>query len=397
MQTQRRQYAYNQNMTRTYWLRSILIALVSLLVFWLPFALKATTFWGIDFQGSSMQTIVTNFDGINFLVVAKSLYDPHVIEIDYASILSGRHNLYFSAHYPGFPLLVGAFDSFLSGPNALLAAIVLSNALLASALYLFFAYIAPQQKTALFLTTLALFLPARMLSVRGVGSNEPLFIFFILTSLLASIKGKPWLAGLLGSASVLTRSPGILLFAAYMLPLIQDLWHKRRIVWASYVPYFLIPAALLGLWFYYGVVFGDFFAYFKVGGNINLHFPPFLVFGSHFDWVSGMWLEDIIYTYLAYGIGLVLFWQNLVRSRPALKVVGYFGFIYLSMLAFVVHRDLARYALPLAPLALAGYAPYLQHKYVRYGLIVLLVPIFLYAWNFVLHNTQPVMDWSAFL
>lgn len=344
-----------------------------------------------------MQTVVANFDGINFLVVAKTLYDPQKIEVDFASILSGRRNLYFSAHYPGLPLMIKMFDVFLSGPNALLASIALSNLLLGIALYAFFKLITKKDGLSLYLTAMALFIPARMLSMRGVGSNESLFIVFVLSSLIASAKARPWISGIFGALAVLTRSPGILLFLAYMGPIwlakSDDVTTKVK----NSLPYLLIPGALCSLWIYYGFVFHDFLAYFKVGGNINLYFPPFMVFATHFDWVSGMWREDIIYTYLFYGIGIILFWKNFVSRNKTLMTIGYFGIIYASMLAFIVHRDIARYALPIAPLALAGFSPYLESKYFKIGLIILIVPIFLFSWNFILNNFQPIMDWSSLL
>lgn len=374
----------------------VLIALLSLGTMWLPFYFKTDKFWEIDFGQRTMQTIVSNFDGINFLVVAKTLYEPKQIEVEFASILSGRENLYFSAHYPGFPLMIKAFDTLLSGPNALLAAIVTSNVLLAIALYLFFTLITTKQN-ALYLSVISLFIPARMLSMRIVGSNESLFIFFALTSLVASAKSKHWLSAILGAGAVLTRSPGILLFGAYMLPPAITWFKKRTIDWKSTLPYALIPLSLLGLWFVYGLVFGDFLAYFKVGGNINLYFPPFTVFASHFDWVSGMWLEDIIYTYIFYAVGVGLYFKNFVKNDSKLSAIGYFGMIYMAMIFFVVHRDISRYALPIAPIAVAGYSPYLNSKYIKYGLLLFLIPIALYAWNFILSNTQPVMDWSSFL
>lgn len=374
-----------------------LISLGSLLLFWLPFILKLDTFWGIDFSGKSMQTVVANFDGINFLVVAKTLYDPHKIEVDFASILSGRRNLYFSAHYPGFPLMIKVFDVFLSGPNALLASIALSNLLLGIAVYAFFKLITKKDGLSLYLAAIALFIPARILSMRGVGSNESLFIVFVLSSLIASAKEKPWISGILGALAVLTRSPGILLFIAYMGPI----WLAKSSSFSTRIknslPYLLIPGALCSLWVYYGFVFHDFLAYFKVGGNINLYFPPFMVFATHFDWVSGMWLEDIIYTYLFYGIGIILFWKNFASHNKTLMTIGYFGIIYASMLAFIVHRDIARYALPIAPIAIAGFSPYLESKYFKIGLIILIIPVFLFSWNFILNNFQPIMDWSPLL
>lgn len=375
----------------------ILVAVLSVGIIWMPFLLKVEKFWGIEFGQANMQTIVSNFDGINFLIVAKTMYDPAVIEIDYPSILSGRENLYFSAHYPGFPLLIKFLDIFLSGPNALLLAILASNMLLAMALYYFFQLVSGKQKLAVFITLLALFIPARMLSMRSVGSNETLFIPLVLGSLIMASKQRHWLSAVLGSLSVITRSPGILLFGAYMLPLVWDIWKKRKVIWGNYLPYLLIPTTLLSLWLYYGHVFGDFLAYFKVGGNINLHWPPFSVFGSNFDWVSGMWLEDIIYTLIFYSVGIGLFFDTQVRDNPNLKVIGYFALIYLTTIFFVVHRDIARYSLPIAPIVIAGYSHLLESKYFKYGLAMISVPIFLYAWNFILNNVQPIMDWSAYL
>lgn len=376
---------------------TIMVSIVTLGLMWLPFTLKTKSFWGIDFNGRNMQTIVSNFDGINFLVVAKSLYDPRQIEVDFASILSGRQNLYFSAHYPGFPLVIKFFDLFVSGPNALLLSIVVSNILLAWALYAFFSLFIENKKWLVTLCAIALFAPARMLSMRIVGSNESLFIFFVLTSLIANYKEKHLLAAIMGGFAVLTRSPGILLYGAYMLgPLIQFV-KTKKIDWKYLATYLIIPSSLIGLWAYYGIVFGDYLAYFKVGGNINLYFPPFMIFGSHFDWVSGMWLEDVIYTYVFYTAGIYLFFKNIVTSNQKLKTIGYFGAIYMTMIFFVVHRDISRYALPIAPIVLAGFSPYLHSKYTKYILMILAIPIMLYSWNFILNNVQPVMDWSKLL
>jgi hypothetical protein len=352
--------------------------------------------WGVDFGHQSTETIVQNFDGINFLIVAKTLYDPHQIEVDFASILSGRNNFYFAAHYPLFPLLIRAFNAVVKGPDALLLAIVSGNILLSIGLYIFFNTYTKKPKLALLLSLIALFYPARMLAVRSVGSNEPLFMFFALTSLAAAYKNKPWAASILGALAVLTRSPGILLFAAYVLNvwiIDRKSWSEK---WESSIPYLLIPAALVGLWGFYALRFGNFWAYFQVGGNINLYFPPFLIFGSHFPWVSGSWLEDIIYLYIAYlaGMGLVISkWQKDRQARPLCM----FGMIYLSTIFFVVHRDIARYALPIAPLMILGFASYLTNKYVKIGALILIVPICLYSWNFILNNIQPIVDWAKFL
>ena len=42
------------------------VGLVSLAVFWLPFWFRTGQFWGIEFGYRGMETIVQNFDGLNF-------------------------------------------------------------------------------------------------------------------------------------------------------------------------------------------------------------------------------------------------------------------------------------------------------------------------------------------
>lgn len=390
-------YEYNGFMKNKHLVMAILIALVSLAIMWLPFAFKISSFWGIDFAKRSMQTIVSNFDGINFLIIAKTHYNPGLIEVDFPSILSGRENLYFSAHYPGFPILVGFFDLFMSGPSALLATIVFSNVLLVWALFEFFNLFSKNHRFTVFLCAIALFFPARMLSMRIVGSNESLFIFFVLTSLIANYKQKHTTSAIMGAMAVITRSPGILLFAAYIINPIFTSVKSGKVLWKSILPYLAIPISLLSLWAFYGIIFGDFLTYFKVGGNINIYLPPFSIFGSHFDWVSGMWLEDIIYTYIFYIVGIFLFFKNWISQDDNLTVIGYFAGIYTTMILFVVHRDIARYFLPIAPIIIAGYSSFLQSKYVKYLLISMMIPIALYSWNFILNNVQPVMDWSKLL
>jgi len=357
---------------------------------WLPFLLHTKSLFGVNFGSTGMDRIVSNFDGINFLIVAKSAYNPEIISNNYQDMLNGRKSLYFSAHYPGLPLVISFFDIFTTGPNALLASIILSNILLAASLYLFFEAITKDKKVALLLSTIALFFPARMLATRIVGSNEPLFIFFVLTSLTAFLKNQRWLSAILGTLAVLTRSPGILLFGAYGLYYgfsRDEISTKIK----NFYPYLLIPTALLLLWTYYGFQFGDFLAYFQVGGNINLYWP-FAVFGSSMDWVSGIWNEDLIYLFFLISAGVIYFYKKIGWSPVSL-----FAIIYGIFVMSVAHRDLARYSLPIMPMILIGARQIFEQKYVKYICILMLIPICLYTWQFVLGNYQPIIDWSRYL
>jgi hypothetical protein len=142
---------------------------------------------------------------------------------------------------------------------------------------------------------------------------------------------------------------------------------------------------------YYGYQFGSFWAYFQVGGNINLYWP-FSVFASHMDWVSGIWNEDLIYLFAGLIGGIVLFFKDHKWSATAV-----FGMLYVLFVISVAHRDLARYSLPVVPIVIMGYRQVLEHKVTKLVAPILLIPIALYAWQFVLTNYQMVIDWSKYL
>lgn len=373
----------------------VLISLISLVIFWSPFLLKISDFGGINFNEKGMETIVQNFDGLNFLVVERTWYQPEKIEELNRSFLTNRDPVYFSAHYPLFAAVVWVFDSFTTGPNALLLSVIVSNALMAWAMYSFFLVLVKSKNKAFALTIIGLFMPARMLSVRAVASTEMIFIALSLSSLTYYMKGKNWLAAALGALAVLTRSPGILLFGAYAMA--EIIKNKKQITKSitTLLPYYLIPLSLAGLWMFYGVKYGSFWAYFQSGDNLHLFFPPFQFFSNTQTWVGGMWREDAIYIYLLLAFGVYRLFKK-YREKKYLAV-KYYALIYLVIIMFIAHRDLARYSLPLAPLALVGYVDVITDKKIRWILIFMLIPIYLLGWNFVLENVQLVNDWSVFL
>ena len=376
-------YEYNGNMKNKHGWIVTTVAVLSILVFWLPFKLQLSNWLGINFANTGMSRIVQNFDGLNFLIVEKTWYNPEEISTNYQDILSGRRPLYFSAHYPGLPALIGIFDLVMTGPNALLTAIVVENILLAMGIYYFALTIIKDKHKAMWVGIAALFFPARMLADRVVGSNEPLFIFFVLMSLAKNFNKKYWESALWGVLAVLTRSPGILLFGAYALQFTKKI--------KEFYPYLLIPIALLLLWVVYGFRFGSFWAYFQVGGNLNIYYP-FAVFASNMDWVSGIWNEDIIYLFALIFIGGVMLYHKIKLSGAT-----WFYVLYGLFVMCVAHRDLSRYSLPLMPLVGVAFADLLDNKYVKIVALGLIVPIFMYAWQFVLGNYQPIMDWTRYL
>jgi hypothetical protein len=90
---------------------------------------------------------------------------------------------------------------------------------------------------------------------------------------------------------------------------------------------------------------------------------------------------------------LFRFWKK--QKELSLPVV--FGFIFWLTTLFVSHRDLARYILPIMPLALIGWEKVLVKKWVLYLLVLMIGPTLLFTWNFLLNNYAPVADWSPYL
>ncbi len=373
-----------------------LICCVSTFLVWLPFFLKLNSFWKIPLPAEGMATIMKNFDGLYYVVVAKSLYRPEIIESLFSFPLSP---IYYTAHFPLYPLLIRFFSPFFGYLWGMLSVNLLASVLSAIIFYLFvkeFKY----SKSPFWLTLIFLFLPARWLVVRSVGSPEPLFILLILASFYFFKKKNYWLAGILGGLAQLTKPPGILLFVAYIISLF---WEKREEIKKSFFssiiqlvkkafPLSFILLSLFLLFVYYHFTYHDFWAYFHSGENVHpILWPPFLVFNSSAQWVGNFWLEDIIYIFLLGALGTTFLFQ---QKRYDL---AFFTAIFLLATFFVAHRDISRYNLPLLPLLIIGFEPILVRKEFKVAFWVIILPIFLYAINFIANNTLPLADWSPFL
>jgi len=63
----------------------------------------------------------------------------------------------------------------------------------------------------------------------------------------------------------------------------------------------------------------------------------------------------------------------------------------------VAHRDISRYILPVAPLVLIGWDKLIEKKELKIIAGLLVIPILLFTWNFLLNNTAPVADWAPYL
>lgn len=375
--------------------------LVNFLV-WLPFLL--------DFNGG-MPTVFKNYDGPNYLVISKTWYQPDLI----AKTFSLPQPLeYYPAHLPAYPLSIGVVNWFLPGPWAMLLSTTLFSGLAVVAFYLLL-YKFKLSTNPFWLSFVFLLFPARWVTVKAVGSPEPLFLFAIIASFyffksafdkvennLWSKKKIVWvdllLAGVFGALAQVTKSPGVLLFAGYLLYLIireigviGEIRVKARRYFINTLPLTLIPLSALLIFWFYKVQTGDFLAYFHSGDNFHLYFPPFQAFSATRAWLGDFWREDMVWQYLIGAMtGVWLYKQK------RYDLFAFSGLFFTSTL-FVAHRDLARYSLPLLPFSLIAFDSLLQKKEFKIALLIILPAVYLFAINFISGNTAPVADWTPYL
>lgn len=344
-----------------------------------------------------MATIVANYDGPLYLVVAKTFYNADLIRLSYSFPIPLE---YYAAHFPLFPVLIRIFAGIAGYPYSMLA-VTIASAFLAS--YFFYKFIQDfvGEKNALWATLAFSIFPARWLISRSVGSADPLFIASILASVYYFRNKKYWLAALWGVIAQLTKSPAILLFAAYsgyvfaphlkrfaLIPFKK--WVKSLDLKAK-LPILLIPVSLVIVFLLYKITLGNFFAYFRSGDNIHLSFPPFQIFNYSAEWVGTFWLEEILFVYLIATLGLI----NLIRKKE--KVLAWFVGVFVISIFFVSHRDLIRYSLPIVPFLYAAFSDLLIKKEFKIVLAVIAIPIYLFSIAFISQNVMPIADWAPFL
>jgi hypothetical protein len=318
-----------------------------------------------------------NFDGLYYVVVGKTWYDKELIAANFSFPLPLE---YYPAHFPLYPGLIWivAKTGLINFPNAMLAVNLGAGTLCA----MFLVFLSQKYKifeNPLWFGLIWLFWWPRIWAVRSIGSPETLFVMLVMGSLFFFDQKKYWWSAVAGSLAMLTKSPGILLFIAY-------LWQWRKQAW----PVLMIPITLMGLFGFYYLKTGDFWAYFNSGDNIHLQLVPFKVFDASQFWVGTFWLEDVVWIYLLAGLGV---WSLYKKNR----VFGSFGAVFFATILFVSHRDISRYALPLSPLVIWGLSDAIQKKEVRIALLVGIIPIAAYTINFVANNFALVGNWTPLL
>lgn len=372
----------------------ILISANLILTFllWLPHLLSLNNFYGLNFQ-EGFNTIFRNFDGLEYIIIAKSFYAQDII----STLPQSLPHTYYASHFPFYSILMIPFALLLGYLKSMLLVALLST-IAATITFYFLIRDFKLSSSPLTLSLIFIILPARWLIVHSVGSSEPTFILFTLLTFYFFMKyeaAKKWpyiyTSALFGVLAQLTRPPGILLFVAlgaYILWKVITEHHPnifKRILLAvrNYYPLLFIPIALLSIFYYYAQVYRDFFAYFHSGDNIHLVFPPFQVFNKNQFWVGEIWLEDIIYVFI-FGFLAVTY-----LFKQKLLPLAFFVLVYLGASTMVAHRDISRYILPVFPFVLIAFEKVLTSKEFRIVLAIVAVALYLYTQNFLLYNTAP--------
>lgn len=374
---------------------------VSVITFsiWLPHILAIPNFYGLDFS-QGFNTIYRNFDGLEYVVIAKSLYIPDLI----AKIPQDLPAKYYASHFPGYALLILPFASLIGYLKAMLF-ISLLFTIASATMFYFLLKDFRLTNNPLWLSLVFLILPARWIVVHSVGSSEPAFIFFILLSLYFFLKFEQfthpkfiWLSAISGALAQFTRPPGILLFFALSLYIgwkvltqNNNSFFKRFLdAKIKYLPLILMPLTLLGIFFWFFLTYGDFWAYFKTGDNIHLTFPPYQVFNKFQSWVGDIWLEDLIYIFLLSFLGGVLLLKQKIYP------LAFFVLVYTIAAISVAHRDISRYILPVFPFVIIAFEKFINTREFKIILAILALGIYLYAQNFILANVAPIPNIEVF-
>ncbi len=346
------------------------------------------------------QTIYKHFDGPLYIIVAKTGYNPAATQLLDREASLPHNPIYFAAHLPLYPLFI-YLGSFVVGFLKSMLGIAIVSTVFLAWLFYYMLKKCELTKHPLLLTSVFLLLP-RFLVVRSVGAPEPLFMLCILGSLFFFEKKNYLLAGLLGGLATMTKTPGILLFPAYILVFLESYLKPRGVIstkdgnqfhrphFSSFLALLLIPFALILIFSIYYVQYGDFFAYFHTGGTVPMPYP-YAVFHASAKWVGTAWLEDVLFYFALYIGASVVLWNSKLRS------FFYFAALFTGSILFVQHRDISRYSLPLWPLAVVAFEQVLTSKKAVFVGGILLIGIYMYTWNFLGANVMPISEWLPFL
>ena len=363
----------------------LFITFLSSALIWLAFYKNLPQ--SLGFPETSLETVFANYDGPNYMVIAKCAYNKDCIAKNFSLPLPLE---YYPAHLPGFPLLIKYFTLYTNTPKAMLLATLFGSLLFTLTSYYFYKLFF-KEKTAFWLALLSIFFPARLFVLRLVGAPETWFLSFILLSLIFYKKKNFWLSAIFAALSQLLKSPGILLFAAYFVIAFID-YSKTKKLSLNYLVYLLVPFTALAIFYSYYLQTGDFLAYFHSGDNFHLTPFPYQVFVSTRSWINTIWLEDVIYIFALVFLALKNLWKKF-----KLDILFIYPLVFTIATVLVAHRDISRYLAPVYPFVFLAFGKKIASSKTHRLLFLLIPAVILYAINFIVGNTAPITTWAPYL
>ena len=361
----------------------ILISLLPVFFIWLPFLSGIKNLFFLKLKPGGFFNIIANWDGPNYLVVAKTWYN--LAKISKMGFVNPP--IYYTAHFPLFPFFIYLFH-FVFG---WLKAGVVTNVLFGLSLNFLFYFLARKHtKHPLFLTLIFTVFPARFLVTRVISAPETLMLSLILLSIMFFDNEKYLLSSIFGSLAVLTKIQSLFLFFAY-LAVFFEMYIRDKKLKKGYLWTLLMPLSLLGLFSFYWLRVGNFFAFFTAekGNNLFVHFP-FAQFNYLSHW-GGSWLEDVVF----YIMGMILLTVSLWKTKY--RAWFYFVLFYSLFLIVTPQRDITRFSYSILPFFLFRFEKFFTSKIFKWTLFLSLPAIYFYVVNFILVNQAPIVNLGVFV
>ncbi len=363
----------------------LLITFLSSALIWFTFYKNIPQILG--FPSVTLETVFANYDGPNYMIIAKCGYDKDCISKNFSLPLPLE---YYPAHLPGFPLLIKYFSFYTTTPKGMLLATLFGSLLFTLTSYYFYKLFF-RPKLAFWITFISIFFPARLFVLRLVGAPETWFLSFILLSIIFFKKKKFLVSAVFAAFSQIIKSPGILLFFAYFIIATLDYLKTKKINYL-YLFYLLIPASALVIFYSYYLQTGDFLAYFHSGDNIHLAPFPYQVFVSTRAWINTIWLEDVIYIFAISFLALSRLWK-----KYKIDILFLFPLIYTLATIMVAHRDISRYLSPVYPFIFLAFGKKFISSKTILVFFILIPAVILYSINFLIGNVAPITNWAPYL
>lgn len=357
-------------------------ALISILLTWF---ISAVLFYGYFafFTPEKLEFIYRNWDGPGYAVVARTLYDVKEIErINPFPFLASSH---YAFQFPLYPIFIRLL-SFIGYNESMILVSQLFSLAYAIAMFYLVKIINPKANAG-FVAILSLFLTPRWFIVRHVGSTEPQFLFFITLFMLFFYQKKYLASALFVALAQLTKPQGIIFFIGIALYYCFAIITKKEKI-QTFLPYLLIPVALIAVFTLYYFRFGDFFIFLGNEALPTMQFPPLKILTSKTVYSAlidlfVVWKETIVYTYLLYFVGIALLWEKRLYMFTIVALT------YFLPVLFFVQTDMMRFITPILPFAFLGLSDALSKKTVYIALLVCTPMVFLYAIGYVNYNLAP--------